>query len=70
MGMLLDTMGMLLDAMLWLAIALSTAAGALAIVAINAKRKQMLLIRGALDAAQRGGGQVKDASSSRPSEGR
>ena len=60
-------MGMSLDAMLWLAVALSTAAGVLAIIAIIAKRKQMLLIRRVLVAALREGGQVEDASSSRPS---
>ncbi len=41
MDMLLDAMGMLLSAMLWLAVALSTAAGVLAGVAIYAKRRQM-----------------------------
>ncbi len=70
MGMLLDAMGMLLDAMLWLAVALSTAAGVLAVVAINAERKQKLLIRRVLDAALCEGGQVKDVSSSRPGVGR
>ncbi len=45
---------MLLDAMLWLALALSTAAGVRAVVAIVAERKQKLLIR-ALDAALREG---------------
>ncbi len=64
MGMLLDEMGMLLNAMFWLAVALSTAAGVLAGVAINAERKQKL------DAALREGGQVKDVSSSRPDGGR
>ncbi len=59
MGMLLDAMGIFLDAMLGIAVALSTAAGVLAVVAINAERKQKLLIRRALDAALREGGQVK-----------
>ena len=59
MGMLLVAMGIFLDAMLWIAVALSTAAGVLAVVAINAERKQKLLMRGALDAALREGGQVK-----------
>ncbi len=66
MGMLLVAMGLFLDAMLWIAVALSTAAGVLAVVAINAERKQKLIIRRLLDAAQREGGQVKDVSSSRP----
>ncbi len=66
MGMLLDAVVMLLDAMLWLAVALSTAAGVLAVVAINAERKQKLLMRRVLDAALREGEQVKDVSSSRP----
>ncbi len=66
MGMLLDAVVMLLDAMLWLAVALSTAAGVLAVVAINAERKQKLLMRRVLDAALREGGQVKDVSSARP----
>ncbi len=70
MGMLLDAVVMLLDAMLWLAVALSTAAGVLAVVAINAERKQKLLMRRVLDAALREGGQVKDVSSSRPGAGR
>ena len=59
-------MGMLLDAMLWLAVVVSSAAGLLAIVAINGKRKQMLLIRGALHAAQREGGRVEEAGPVRP----
>ncbi len=70
MGVLLDTMGMLLDAMLWLAVALSSAAGVLAVVAINAERKEKLLIKRVLDAALCEGGQVKDVSSSRPGVGR
>ncbi len=70
MGLLLDALGMLLDAMLWLAVALSTAAGVLAVVAINAERKQKLLTRRTLDAALREGGQVKNVSSSRTGVGR
>ena len=70
MGMLLVAMGIFLDAMLWIAVALSTAAGVLAVVAINAERKQKLIIRRVLDAAVREGGQVKDVSSSRPGVGR
>ncbi len=60
MSMLLDAMGIFLDAMLWIAVALSTAAGVLAVVAINAERKQKLIIRRVLDTALREGGQVKD----------
>ncbi len=52
-------MGMSLDAILLLAVALSTAAGVLAVVAINAERKQKLIIRRVLDATLREGGQVK-----------
>ncbi len=60
MGMLLVAMGIFLDAMLWIAVALSTAAGVLAVVAIKAERKQKLIIRRVLDATLREGGQVKD----------
>ncbi len=59
MDMLLDAVGMLLDAMLWLAVDLSIAAGVFAVVAINAERKQKLLIRRVLDTALREDGQVK-----------